>query len=142
MNATATNRRGAYRTARDNARRQVANGHVTEGWRHLQRAHILAQPDATIHIGSHIAMLRHGIIEKDAEEVVGQALRALLAGPASLTGRVPTGNDGRARTPLSNRMAIPDDLRPHFTSRTQPTKRRLRTTEHTHQRKCPFDSGI
>lgn len=122
VNATATNRRGAYRTARDDARRHFAGGHVTEGWRHLERAHVLAQPDAIIHIGSHIAMLRRGIIENDAKEVVGQALRALLAGPASLTGRIPTGNDGRARTPLSKRMAIPDDLKPHFTSQTQPTE--------------------
>jgi len=114
VNATATNRRVAYRTARDDARRHFASGHVTEGWRQLERAHVLAQPDAIIHIGSHIAMLRRGIIETDAKEAVGQALRALLAGPASLTGRVPTGNDGRARTPLSKRMAIPDDLKPHF----------------------------
>ncbi|WP_051062713.1 DUF3703 domain-containing protein [Ilumatobacter nonamiensis] len=112
MNADSARRRAAYRTERDRARRAFAEDDGSAGWRHLERAHVLAQPDAIPHIGSHIAMLRRALIERDPGEAAGQVLRALLAGPASVTGRIPTGNDGRARTPLSERMPIPDDLAP------------------------------
>jgi hypothetical protein len=100
VNANSAGRRAAYRTEQRHARRAFAGDHTAEGWRHLERAHVLAQPDAIIHIGSHLTMLRRGVIERDVTEIVGQVVRAILAGPASLTGRIPTGNNGRARTPL------------------------------------------
>ena len=124
---TDADRRAAYRTERDHAQGAFARDRTADGWRHLERAHVLAQPDAIIHIGSHLAMLRRGVIERDLTEVVGQIVRALLAGPASLTGRIPTGNDGRARTPLSERTTIPDDLAPHATGCAHPPGRRRRT---------------
>jgi hypothetical protein len=113
VNTDSAERRATYRTERDRARRAFARDQVADGWHHLERAHVLAQPDAIIHIGSHLAMLRRGVIERDTTEIIGQVVRALLAGPASLTGRIPTGNNGRARTPLSERMTIPTDLEPH-----------------------------
>ncbi len=120
VNTDKADRRAAYRTERDQARRAFARDQTADGWHHLERAHVLAQPDAIIHIGSHLAMLRRGVIERDTTEIVGQVVRALLAGPASLTGRIPTGNDGRARTPLSERMTIPADLEPHSKGRVHP----------------------
>jgi hypothetical protein len=113
MNTESADRRDAYRTERDHARRAFARDQVTDGWHHLERAHVLAQPGAIIHIGSHLAMLRRGVIERDPTEIVGQVVRALLAGPASLTGLIPTGNNGRARTPLSERVTVPANLEPH-----------------------------
>lgn len=55
---------------------------------------------------------RRAFADRDAREVTGQVLRAALAGTASLAGRIPTGNDGRARTPLSNRMSVPRHMEP------------------------------
>ena len=43
--------------------------------------------------------------------VVGQALRVLVAGPGSLTGRYPEGNTGRAAEPATRPMPVPDHLR-------------------------------
>lgn len=122
VNADSADRRAAYRTERDHARRAFARDQGADGWRHLERAHVLAQPDAIIHIGSHLAMFRRGVIERDATEIVGQVVRTLLAGPASVTGRIPTGNDGRARTPLSERRAIPVDLESHSKGPVHPPK--------------------
>ncbi len=112
VNGNSDTRRAPYRAERDHARRAFADRDVTDGWHHLERAHVLAQPEIIIHISSHIAMLHRGAIERDAREILGPALRALLAGPASLTGRIPTENDGRARTPPSERMTIPPTSSP------------------------------
>lgn len=79
-------------------------------WHHLERAHILAQPFVIAHVGSHIAMLRLALQTRDRTEVCGQLVRIVLAGPASLVGRVPVGNTGRARTPLNATRPVPDDL--------------------------------
>jgi hypothetical protein len=128
LNTEPADRRAVYRAERDHARRSFARDQVTEGWHHLERAHVLAQPDAIIHISSHLAMLRRGVIERDTTEIVGQVVRAILAGPASLTGRIPTGNNGRARTSLSKRMAIPTDLEPHTNVPVHPPTRRPSTS--------------
>ncbi|MGK2950116.1 MAG: DUF3703 domain-containing protein [Acidimicrobiales bacterium] len=112
MTAPSLARRAAYRTERAAARQAFSAGDTATGWRHLERAHVLAQPNAIAHVGSHLAMLRRASTDRDTREVAGQVLRAALAGPASLAGRIPTGNDGRARTPLSKRMPIPPDLEP------------------------------
>ena len=120
--ANSASRRAAYRVERADARRCFAREDIVEGWRHLERAHILAQPDPIAHVGSHLAMLRRGVIDRDAREVVGQALRAMLAGPASLAGRIPTGNDGRSRTKLSEQTPIPSDLERFLPGQPRPAK--------------------
>lgn len=79
-------------------------------WRHLERAHIVAQPFAIAHVGSHVAMLRQAVRDRDAVEVAGQIVRVLVAGPPSLLGRYPIGNTGRARVPLRARLSVPADL--------------------------------
>ena len=87
-----------------------------EGWRHLERAHIVAQPFALAHVGAHIEMLRQAVRDRDRIEILGQLVRVVLAAPASAFGRIPVGNTGRARVPLTAQMPIPNDLVDLFTS--------------------------
>jgi hypothetical protein len=79
-------------------------------WRHLERAHILSQPVAVLHVRTHIAMLAAGVRHRDIHEVVGQMVRLIVAGPGSLTGRYPVGNTGGARVNALTPMPIPHDL--------------------------------
>lgn len=80
-------------------------------WAHLERAHILSQPMALPHVRTHVAMLRVAARRRDRREIVGQLLRAAVAGPGSLTGRYPVGNTGGANVRATLVMPVPDDLR-------------------------------
>ena len=55
-------------------------------------------------------MLRYGFHHRDRREIVGQLIRLVLAGPASLTGRYPIGNTGGARISTLSVLPIPDNL--------------------------------
>lgn len=79
-------------------------------WTHLERAHILSQPDPWLHTGNHVAMFALAVRQRDRREAVGQLVRVLVAAPGSLTGRYPEGNTGRANVGLRRPMAIPADL--------------------------------
>ena len=92
------------------SRRAAAAGDATTAWSHLERAHVLAQPFPVAHVGSHVAQLRLGWRTRDRTEVAGQLIRIAVAAPASIAGRVPLGNDGRARTPLRATAPVPADL--------------------------------
>ena len=85
-------------------------GDLTAAWSHLERAHVVAQPFPVAHIGSHVAQLTLGWRTRDRTEVAGQLIRLAVAGPASVVGRIPVGNDGRARTPLRATATVPADL--------------------------------
>jgi hypothetical protein len=102
--------RTAYRAERRQAISAEAAGDVEGAWAHLERAHVLAQPFVVAHTGSHVAQLGLAVRRRDRTEVAGQVVRVLVAGPASLVGRIPTGNDGRARTPLRATAPVPPDL--------------------------------
>lgn len=93
------------------ARLVASNGDVDRAWMLLEEAHVLSQPWAWPHVRVHLAMLALGWRLRDCTEVVGQALRALVAGPGSLTGRYPEGNTGRAAEPATRPMPVPDHLR-------------------------------
>ncbi len=97
--------RAAARTARE-------LGDTAAEWRHLERAHILSQPRALLHLRTHVAMLAAGIRRHDRREIVGQLLRLVVAGPGSLTGRYPVGNTGGADVSALTPMPIPADLVP------------------------------
>lgn len=71
-------------------------GDVEGAWRRLGDAHVLSQPWARPHVEIHGSMLGLGWRTGSVREVVGQVGRLLVAGPASLAGRFPTGNSGRA----------------------------------------------
>lgn len=92
-----------YRTAR-------AIGDFAAAWRHLERAHIVAQPRFWLHMGSHITMLAFAFSRRDMREMSGQLLRIALVPLGALTGRLPTGNTGRARVSAFAPMPVPDDL--------------------------------
>jgi hypothetical protein len=80
-------------------------------WSHLERAHILSQPSARLHVRTHVAMFTTALRRRDRHEVLGQVFRLLVAGPGSLTGRYPVGNTGGANVSAFEPMPIPEDLR-------------------------------
>jgi hypothetical protein len=93
-----------------------------DGWRHLERAHVLSQPWAWDHVRVHATMLRRAWDERDRVELHGQLLRLVVAGPGSLANRYPIGNVGRARVSATTPMAITDDdVRAALTAAGQPT---------------------
>lgn len=102
--------RGAYRDEIDSGRAAADGSDVTAAWSHLERAHVLAQPFPIAHVGSHLAQLALGWRTRDRTEVAGQLIRIAVAAPASIAGRIPLGNDGRARTPLRATAPVPADL--------------------------------
>jgi Protein of unknown function (DUF3703) len=80
-------------------------------WSHLERAHILSQPSAWLHVRTHAAMFATAVRRRDRHEVLGQVFRLLVAGPGSLTGRYPVGNTGGANVSAFEPMPLPEDLR-------------------------------
>jgi len=102
--------RGHVEQELKSARHAEAAGDIEAAWRALERAHVLSQPSARLHVRAHAAMLGLGLREGDAREVVGQLVRVLLAGPSSWLGRAPLGNIGRARVGLFTPMPIAEDL--------------------------------
>ena len=102
--------RSAYRRERTGAVAGTRNDDVATAWRHLERAHVLAQPLPVAHVGSHVAQLLLGIRAHDRRQVAGQLVRIVVAGPASLVGRVPTGNTGRAALPLRATAPVSADI--------------------------------
>jgi hypothetical protein len=91
-------------------RRARSDDPVEQRWAALERAHILSQPWPIPHVRSHAAMIGLAIHQRDRRELVGQALRIVVAGPASAVGKYPAGNTGRARVPATLPMPIADDL--------------------------------
>jgi hypothetical protein len=79
-------------------------------WRALERLHILSQREFWPHIQSHVQMLGYAIALGDPKEVAGQLLRLALAPLGNLTGRLPTGNTGRAHVSAFMPMEIPEEL--------------------------------
>jgi hypothetical protein len=79
-------------------------------FRHLKRAHVLAQRMTRRHTLIHWRMLAAGLRRGDLREVVGQVPRIVAS---ILFSRlwVPHGNSGRARVSAFEPMPVPDDLR-------------------------------
>jgi hypothetical protein len=90
----------AAKTASDPGRR----------WAHLERAHILSQPDPCLHTRNHVAMFALAVRQHDRREALGQIVRIIVAAPGSLSGRYPEGNTGRATVGLRQPMPMPADL--------------------------------
>jgi hypothetical protein len=103
--------RDAWHAERSAARSARAAGDRAGEWHHLERAHILSQALAGLHLKTHAAMLAAAGRRRDGREVAGQLLRLVLAAPGSLTGRYPVGNTGGADVSAFRPMPIPDDLR-------------------------------
>ena len=85
-------------------------GKTEEAWRHLERAHIVAQGMLVPHLYSHWRMLLLAARASDGREVLGQLMRLALAPLGNLTGRLPIGNTGRSDVSAFVHMDIPADL--------------------------------
>jgi hypothetical protein len=83
---------------------------IERRWAALERAHVLSQPWPLQHVRAHAAMISLAVKQRDGRELAGQALRLVVAGPASAAGKYPAGNTGRARVPATLQMPITDDL--------------------------------
>lgn len=79
-------------------------------WQLLEDAHVLSQPWAWPHVQVHASMLVSGWKARDVVEIRGQILRLLVGGPASVAGRYPVGNTGRARVAATRPMPVRPDL--------------------------------
>ncbi len=92
-------------------------------WAHLERAHIVSQPLAGLHVRTHGAMFGAALRRRDGRELVGQAFRLVVAGPGSLTGRYPVGNTGGANVSAFEAMDLPADLQALFAPSTSASPR-------------------
>jgi hypothetical protein len=79
-------------------------------WYHLERAHIVSQPDPWLHTRNHVAMFALALRQHDRREALGQIVRIIVAAPGSLSGRYPEGNTGRVAAGLTTPMPVPADL--------------------------------
>src|SRR5262245_34148459 len=102
----------AWHAERHAAKAARRAGDAPAEWYHLERAHILSQPRARLHLRTHGAMFGVSVRRRDGREVAGQLLRLLLAVPGSVSGRCPVGNTGGADVRASPPMPLPDDPRP------------------------------
>ena len=89
----------------------IGTGDLSTAIHHLERAHVLGQPDTRDHTRVHLLMLKVGMKRKDRKEVTGQLFR--IAGAATKTplGIYPKGNTGGANVSPFKAMEIPEDLR-------------------------------
>ena len=101
----------SYRLELHLYQKEFAQRHLQAAWRHLERAHILAQAWPREHSYVHWRMLQFGLHIKSPREVVGQIPRLLVGGVKSFVGHIPVGNTGGANVPPLQPMEIPDDLR-------------------------------
>lgn len=85
-------------------------GDFDGAWRHLERAHIVAQPLAVAHLAVHLRMLGLAFAVRDIREIGGQVLRLVLAPLGNVAGTLPIGNTGRARISAFAPMPAPPDL--------------------------------
>lgn len=85
-------------------------GDLPMAWRHLERAHILGLVAVWPHIGVHARMLRFSILHWNRQEVAGQLVRIVIAGPGSYSGRAPLGDTGASNAPVPP-VPVPEDLR-------------------------------
>lgn len=83
-------------------------------WHHLERAHIVSLPSARHHTRVHWRMLVQAIRQRDVRETAGQVIRLLLGAPSSVFHSFPVGNAGSTRVGLTEKAAMPADLRQVF----------------------------
>ncbi len=108
--------RAHYRQELERYKTQFAQRNLQPAWRHLERAHILAQAWPREHSYVHWRMLQFGFFIKSPREIIGQIPRLLVGGVKSFVGHIPVGNTGGANVPALKPMAIPDDLSGILTS--------------------------
>jgi hypothetical protein len=75
----------------------------TARWTHLERAHILSQPDPWLHTGNHLAMFSLAVRQRDRREALGQVVRITAAAPASLVAATPRATRAAPASDCGNR---------------------------------------
>ena len=100
----------AYKQEVERADQALQRGDFETAFRHLERAHVLAQRMTGRHTFIHWRMLAAGLRRGDLREAVGQVPRIVAS---ILFSRlwVPRGNSGRARVSAFKPMPVPHDLR-------------------------------
>ena len=81
-----------------------------QGFRHLERAHVLGQASTREHVRVHWRMLSWAWTHRDARELFGQSFRLVGAATKTFIGMVPTGNTGGANVSATRPMAIDPEL--------------------------------
>lgn len=99
----------AYKQEVEWADQALRRDDVETAFRHLERAHVLAQRMTRRHTFIHWRMLLAGLRCGDVREVVGQAPR-IVASVLFSRLWVPRGNSGRARVSAFKPMPVPADL--------------------------------
>ncbi|NQD95538.1 DUF3703 domain-containing protein [Pseudomonas sp. CrR25] len=92
------------------ARQQRSAGDPLGELHHLERAHVLAQPNFADHLRSHLWLLAWAWRRRDWAELVAQLLR-LPGSLGSLVGVYPLGNPGTRRIGALTPQPVPEDLR-------------------------------
>lgn len=100
----------AYEQEVAGADEALQRGDYEVAFRHLERAHVLAQRQTGRHAFIHWRMLVAGLRRGDHREVVGQVPR-IVASILFSRVWVPRGNSGRARVSAFAPMTVPEDLR-------------------------------
>lgn len=103
-------RRQAFRNEYRLARQQRAAGDPLAEPRHLERAHILGQPNFADHLRSHLWFLAWAWRRRDWAELFAQLLR-LPGSLGSLLGLYPLGNPGNRRVGPLKSQPLPEDRR-------------------------------
>lgn len=91
-----------------------------EAWQLLERAHILSQPFAGLHVKVHARMFGRAFRDRKWRELFGQLPRLLLAGPGSWLGRYPVGNRGTTVISMFQPEPLPSDLESLLSEKTKP----------------------
>ncbi|MCF2856947.1 DUF3703 domain-containing protein [Pseudoalteromonas sp. SMS1] len=102
--------KGAFNDEMNIAKKYYATKQFTLCFKHLERAHILAQKYVIPHTLSHWWMLKVGLTTADKKEIAGQCTRIVAS---ILFSRlwVPVGNTGGSNVSALKKMPIPDDLK-------------------------------
>jgi pimeloyl-ACP methyl ester carboxylesterase len=89
----------------------AAREQFQDGFRHLERAHILSQSSTRQHVRVHYRMLCWAVLRKDRKEILGQLLRIVGAATKTAIGLIPSGNTGGANVSPFRSMPVPEDLK-------------------------------
>jgi hypothetical protein len=110
MSTFATRIRPYVQAELDAAAAAERSGSRQQAFRHLERAHVLAQPATTEHVRVHWHMFRFALTYGLFGEAIGQTLRLVLAGPLTVVGAIPMGNTGGSEVSGFLPMPVPADL--------------------------------
>jgi hypothetical protein len=89
---------------------RAARADPVNGFRHLERAHVLGQASTREHVRVHWRMLAWAWRHRDARELAGQVYRLIGAATKTFIGLVPAGNTGGANVSPVKPMPVDPEL--------------------------------